>query len=194
MEPFIGLIVPWPLDYAPQGWVFCDGRLLSVAQNQALFALLRNTYGGDGRTTFAVPDLRGRFPVGINGQPGTIPAAKLGATGGSPTANLPLPAHQHGVSSVQAKSVLKVGTSAAGTQTTPTPGSCLVVSPAGGSTAAQIYQTTAPTTTVDVAGVSTSVTGSTDIAGGDSTTVNVLNPYLGLNFIIATQGIFPTRS
>ena len=67
VDPYLGSIVPWPINFAPRGWAFCHGQILPIAQNQALFALLGTTYGGDGRTTFALPDLRDRGIIGAGG-------------------------------------------------------------------------------------------------------------------------------
>ena len=72
-EPFIGQITIFPYNFEPRGWALCDGRLLPIAQYTALFSLLGTTYGGDGRTTFALPDLRGRIVVGIGNGPGLTP-------------------------------------------------------------------------------------------------------------------------
>lgn len=85
MEPFVGQIMLTALAYAPQGWVFCDGAKLSISEddNQALFALINNMYGGDGYTTFCVPDLRGAIPIGMNYS--AAPFYQLGAKGGSAT-------------------------------------------------------------------------------------------------------------
>jgi microcystin-dependent protein len=96
-EPFLGAVEEFAGNFAPRGWAFCDGRLLSIAQNQALFAILGTTYGGDGRTTFALPDLRGRIPVGVGAGPGLTPIA-LGEQGGQANLTLStanLPAHNH---------------------------------------------------------------------------------------------------
>lgn len=80
-EPFIGDIMLWPINFAPRGWAFCNGQLLPIFQNQALYALLGNTYGGDWRTNFALPDLRGRSIMGVDWESG----ADLGQRGGSAT-------------------------------------------------------------------------------------------------------------
>lgn len=84
-DPFIGEIMLWPINFAPYGWAFCDGSLLSIAQNQALFSLLETRYGGDGVSTFALPDLRGRVPLGAGTGPDLTPRT-LGIPGGSETA------------------------------------------------------------------------------------------------------------
>src|SRR5919112_5286387 len=99
MEPFLGEIRLVPFNFAPRGWALCAGQLIPISQNQALFALLGTTYGGNGRTTFALPDLRGRVPVGA-GQPAEGSSYLLGETGGQETVQLmsrQLPRHTHGV-------------------------------------------------------------------------------------------------
>lgn len=86
MDAFIGTILLVGWNYEPQGWAFCDGRLMNISQHQALFALIGTTYGGDGRTTFALPDLRGRVPIGM-GAGKNLPSVVIGQMGGSPAAN-----------------------------------------------------------------------------------------------------------
>lgn len=75
MDCMIGVIFPWPLNWAPYGWLMCDGQQLSISQYTALYSLLGTTYGGDGRTYFNIPDLRGRFPVGVNSSPSVTPTS-----------------------------------------------------------------------------------------------------------------------
>lgn len=99
MEPFIGQICLFGYPFAPRGWADCDGQLLAIAQNTALFSLLGTTYGGDGRTTFGLPDLRGRVPIHV-GHGNGLEGRKLGqAFGNSTTVLTPaqLPAHHHGL-------------------------------------------------------------------------------------------------
>lgn len=98
MEAFIGTIFPWPMNWAPDGWALCNGQILPISQYQALFSLIGNYYGGDGRTNFALPNLCGRIPVGMGQLPGgqNYP---LAANGGAETSALTtnnLPAHNHG--------------------------------------------------------------------------------------------------
>jgi microcystin-dependent protein len=96
-EPFIGEIRPFPYNFAPRGWAFCEGQLLPISQNTALFSLLGTTFGGDGRTTFALPDLRGRVPVGAGTGPG-LSARVLGEEAGEDGVTLgtaELPPHTH---------------------------------------------------------------------------------------------------
>ncbi|MFK8161573.1 MAG: phage tail protein [Lewinella sp.] len=97
MEPFIGQIQAFGFNFAPRGWAKCDGQLLAISQNQALFSLLGTTYGGDGRTTFALPDLRGRTMLHEGTGPG-LTTRRLGQRGGSETNTLnvtQLPSHNH---------------------------------------------------------------------------------------------------
>ncbi len=94
-DPFYGEIMPWPINYAPKGWAFCDGSLLPIAQYQALYALIGTTYGGNGVTSFALPDLRGRVPLGAGQSPSSSIMFDLGEQGGAETATFtqtPLPA------------------------------------------------------------------------------------------------------
>jgi microcystin-dependent protein len=167
MDPFIGEIRLVPFNYAPKGWALCAGQLLPINQNQALFALLGTTYGGNGQTTFAVPDLRGRIPVGA-GQPPVGSSYSLGATGGQETVKLrtrELPAHAHAVHA----------SSAAGTTKSPA-----TAFPArGGSYAAQRNVR-----------MKAGMIGRT---GGGEEHEN-RQPYLSLNYIIALYGIFPAQS
>jgi len=96
-EPFLGQITAFGFNFAPRSWGFCSGQIISISQNSALFALLGTTYGGDGRTTFMLPDLRGRMPISFNQGPG-LSSRPLGQRGGSETQaldNASLPSHSH---------------------------------------------------------------------------------------------------
>src|SRR5215211_7135341 len=98
-EPFIGQIMLVPYNFAPRGWAFCSGQILPIAQNTALFSLLGTTYGGNGQTTFALPDLRGRVPMSF-GQGAGLPNHSLGEVAGAETITLlqtQMPAHTHSV-------------------------------------------------------------------------------------------------
>jgi microcystin-dependent protein len=165
-EPYLGEIKLAGFGFAPRGWAHCNGQILQINQNQALFALLGITYGGNGQTTFALPDLRGRMPMHANGMPGE--------SGGEVTHTLSpqeMPAHNHGG--------MLVATDSA---TTGNPaGAVLGNVPAGGT---NIFRTADGSAALHPSSVTT--------AGG-SQAHNNMQPYATLNFIIALQGIFPSR-
>jgi len=172
MEPFIGEIIMFGGNFAPRGWALCDGALLSISQNQALFSILGTTYGGDGRTTFQLPDLRGRVAMHAGSGPG-LSTRKLGEKGGSESNTLSvaqLPSHNHSVA---------VGVSTvAGEESTPA-GQVLASS-------ANSFNEDA-TSGQNLGGVSQS-----NVGGGQS--VNNLQPYQCVNYIIALQGTYPSRN
>lgn len=220
MEAFIGTILAVGFNYAPKGWMFCNGQILSISQNSALFALLGTMYGGDGINTFALPDLRGRVIVGSQGfGPGVAPVQqgeKSGAnfvtviSNGSVSFTLTpanLPGHTHSGAGLSAATAINVATGG-GTQTaTPEAGGYLCASGAGPG-AATIYlpANATPTGTValNTSVCSSNVSGTTGSAGADTpvsapvqTTApmtSIMQPYTGLNYIIAMQGIFPSRN
>ena len=167
-DPFVAEIRIFTGNFAPTGWAFCDGQLLPISQNTALFSLLGTMYGGNGTTNFALPDLRGRHPMGVGQGPGLSDRAQ-GEVVGSETVTLltsEIPAHTHPV----------VASSAGATSE----------SPAGASFAegdADNYASGAAS--VDMASTA---------ATGGSSPHNNLQPYLACNFIIALQGVFPPRT
>lgn len=177
-EPFLGEIIMFGGNFAPRGWALCDGQLLAISQNQALFAILGTTYGGDGRTTFGLPDLRGRSPLHEGQGPGLTPRT-LGQRGGAEDTTLVvnnLPAHNHsGEGTVQ----LKASPDAADSS-----------DPTGRNLAlAEAYS--ADPATLDMAESSASLTTSNT---GANQEFNNMHPYQVVNFIIAIQGIFPSRN
>jgi microcystin-dependent protein len=175
-EPFLAEIVMFAGNFAPRGWAFCQGQILSIAQNTALFSLLGTTYGGNGQTTFALPDLRGRVPVGTGQGPG-LPSVDLGEVAGEPTHTLiitEMPAHNH---VVQVNASSDPGTSA---------------SPGG-----NIWATSTARDSMYVpSGTSTPMSNGAATAGiaGGSQPHNNMQPFLGMNFIIAIEGIYPSRN
>jgi len=181
-EPFVAQIMMFGGNFAPRGWAFCNGQILSIAQNTALFSLLGTTYGGNGQTTFALPNLQGRAPIHAGQSPGTSQYA-LGEMAGTENVTLisaQMPIHTH-------TTVVTINANASPQTASAEPTDAVM---AGGS-GQNIYATGAPdgTTTMN-AGMATAVVG---MAGG-SQPFSVLQPFLCVNFIIALQGIFPSRN
>ena len=173
-EPFIAEIRIVPYNFAPRGWAFCNGQIMSIAQNTALFSLLGTTYGGNGTTNFALPNLQDRAPLHWGTGPGLSPRT-LGETGGSAAVTLigsQLPAHTHSMLA------------------DPTGGG--LASPAGNTwgqpaarTPAPLYRNGSPNTAMSAAAL-----GST----GGSQPHNNWSPFTALSFVIALQGIYPARN
>lgn len=187
MEPFIGQIMMFGGNFAPRGWAMCDGQLLPISQYSALFSILGTMYGGDGRTTFALPDLRGRAPIGMGNGPG-LSDVREGQKGGRETVTLTvneMPSHNHSANTANLKSVAPGHT---GPGDTDTPGPTAMPANAVG----QLIYSNAPADTTMAQGT---VTGSVSIGntGGNQPT-DIRNPFIGMNYIIALQGIFPSRS
>lgn len=185
MEPFLGQIILFGGNFAPRGWAQCNGQLLPISQNSALFSILGTTYGGDGRTTFALPDLRGRAPIGWGNGPGLGPV-ELGEVGGAQTTTLTipnLPSHNHPVT--QSLQVAQGASSNGGDTDTPNPGAV----PAAASGNA-IYSHSTPDTTLLPAHATGTIT--VGVTGGNAP-VSIQNPYVGMNYIIALEGIYPSR-
>ncbi len=180
MQPFLGQITLFPYDFAPMGWAFCQGQLLPISQNTALFALLGTQFGGDGTRTFALPDLRGRVANGQGQGPGLSPYS-VGEMQGTEQVALTAattPSHTHGF------------TALATAATTNAPAGALPAEAHGtGRGGGFAVNTYAP----PGAGV-TLAPGQVAPATGGGRAHNNLQPYLTLNWCIALQGIFPSRS
>lgn len=159
-------------NFAPRNWMFANGQILSIAQNTALFSLLGTTYGGNGQTTFALPDLRGRVPIGPGQGPG-LTNRELGEQGGAEyrtLSALQMPIHNHALNA----------STATATSSSPSPGGKTLAAIQG----AGAYATVAPNTALSGASVGT--------AGGSQPFDN-MPPYTGINYIICAQGIYPSR-
>ena len=180
-DPFIAEMIHFGGNFAPRGWAFCDGQLLPISQNSALFSLLGTSFGGDGRTTFGLPDLRGRVMVHDGGSTGPgLSSVRLGEKGGSETVTLntqQIPSHTHGLGLATLQGTPVIGDSVAVT------GNALSL------TFARTYSTTAPTAVMHT----DSIAGTTDAAGG-SQSHNNRQPYQSVNCIIALVGTFPSRN
>jgi microcystin-dependent protein len=172
-DPFIGEITIFPYNFAPAGWAKCEGQLLPIAQNTALFSLLGTTYGGDGETTFGLPDLRGRVVIGHGIGPG-LPNYQLGQIGGNTNTTLSvanLPPHNH------TATLNHPAKNGAGDET----------NPGGGypATANTDFYAETPNTTLGDATITINNTGS-------GTSFTNMQPYLTMGYYIALQGVYPS--
>jgi microcystin-dependent protein len=173
-DPFVAEIRIFPFNFAPKGWAWCDGQLMPLSQNTALFSLLGTTYGGDGKSNFALPDLQGRAPMHPGQGPG-LSLHDLGETGGSETVSLlesELPSHTHSLRA-----------DAADPADVQAPSAAVVLARSSGGNA---YQSSA-------AGLVSMAPEMLAPAGGDQPHNN-LQPYLTFHFCIALQGVFPPRT
>ena len=172
-DPFVAEIRIFPFNFPPRGWAFCDGQLMSISQNTALFSLLGTTYGGDGRTNFALPNLQGRAPMHPGQGPG-LSLYDLGEVGGTDTVTLlqsEAPAHPHAWNASNQDA------------TNQSPVSELTASGVGG-----ITMYAAPPASL------TPLNSNAVGPVGSNQPHNNLQPYLTVNFCIALQGIYPPRS
>jgi microcystin-dependent protein len=184
MEPTLGEIRIFAGNFAPRAWAFCNGQLLPINQNQALFSILGTTYGGDGRTTFALPDMRGRTAIHAGNGPG-LSDRRLGSRGGTETNTLNitnLPSHDHAAT-------MKVSNTAINAN--PANGFPGLISGRAQSTPPAVAQMTAYSSTRNVNMNANSVTiGNT----GGNQAINNMQPWLAMYYIIALQGLFPSRN
>ncbi|NVB39024.1 phage tail protein [Pseudenhygromyxa sp. WMMC2535] len=170
MEPFIGQIIIFAGNFAPRGWAMCHGQLLSISENTALFSILGTTYGGNGKTTFGLPDLRGRVPISAGDGPG-LSVHTLGQKSGAEqvtlsAANMPSHNHSLNVFSGDAKQSSASGNVLGDAQT-------------------QVYSSDSPNATASEHAIANT---------GGSQPVSTMQPYLAINYIIALQGLYPSRS
>jgi len=170
-NPFVAEIRIFPFNFAPKGWAFCDGQILPLSQNTALFSLLGTTYGGDGKSNFALPNMQGNAPMHPGQGPG-LSLHDLGETGGSDTVSLlesEIPSHSHGFVASQADGIARL------------PGGKLAANMIG----VNGYAAPGAIVQMDSRAIAP--------AGGDQPHNN-MQPYLTLNFCIALQGVFPPRT
>ncbi len=189
-DPFLGEIRMVGFNFNPQGWALCNGQLMSISQNSALFALLGTTFGGDGVTTFSLPDYRGRGPVGMGNGPSLTPIVQ-GEVSGTESVTIlsaQMPAHTHVATGT---GTFGVAGTASNPLTVPSVTNSVLAASGGGPGSASIWSDTL-TTPVTLTNPQT-VTVTVEPAGG-SQPLPIRNPYLGTNFIIALNGIFPSRN
>lgn len=180
-EPFIGEIKIFGFNFAPQSYMTCQGQILSIAQNTALFSLLGTTYGGNGQTTFALPDLQGRVPIGQGTGPG-LPGYTMGQVGGTPTTTLissNMPIHNHAATGINVRIPV----------TSASEDSSATNNYIGNAVNDTFGPVASPTASLGAPVVS----GATAMAGG-SQPFSIMNPYLAINYSIAIFGIFPSRN
>lgn len=178
MEGTIAEIRMFAGNFAPRTWLFCNGQTMSIAQNTAMFSLLGTTFGGNGQTTFGIPDFRGRVAVGTGTGPG-LPNIQLGQLGGTPTVTLlttNMPAHNHPIT---------------GTVTPQAAGDgVLNTDPEGRRIGPGAFYAASS----DLANMAPAVVNLTVGVNGGSQPFSILQPYLGMNYIICQFGIFPSRN
>ncbi|WP_044401930.1 phage tail protein [Lacinutrix sp. Hel_I_90] len=188
MDPFIGQIQPFGFNFNPRGWSKCDGQLLAISSYSALFSLLGTTYGGDGRTTFGLPDLRGRSIVHIGNGPG-LSNISWGEKGGVEQLYMTqanMPSHAHAL--VNGTANVDIFTTDSASATADTDGGANALGT--GTEMPDIFRES-PTTADKLGGVN--ISGTTTASGG-SMPMESRNPFLGINVCIAMEGIFPSRS
>lgn len=181
-EPFIGEVKLLAFEFAPKGYQPCSGQILSIASNTALFSLLGTTYGGDGHTTFALPDLRGRMPIGQGSGPG-LPSHSMGERAGAVSVTLltsNMPAHNHPATGITVN--IPVSTGGADAE-----------SPAGAflaNTGSEVFSS------ISTAGQNygSPIVGGMTGQSGSGMPLGIMNPYLVMNYSIAIYGIFPSRN
>jgi microcystin-dependent protein len=210
-SPFVGQIQTFGFNFAPRGWALCQGQSLPISQNSALFALLGTTYGGNGTTTFQLPDLQGRVAVGQGQGPG-LSSYVTGQKAGTENTQLTIaniPSHTHaatftptgggGGSAITA--TLNVVNASGNATTAGATGTSYLAGSHGAAANAGIYTTTGTLTalnagSITVAGGGGGITGGTvtNALTGSSVPFSTLSPYLCINYCIALQGIFPSRN
>jgi microcystin-dependent protein len=200
METYMGTIVAWAPNYAPSQWLFCLGQTLSISANNALFAILGTTYGGNGTTTFQLPNLAGRVPVGAGSGAG-LTTYTLGEVGGTEKVTLNitnLPSHTHvaTVAGLAINSITIKASSQDATDHAPSPTANSIAAPIYIGDGSQVagFNNVAPDTALSVAASGTISGTVTNALTGGNIPVPIIQPYLALNYIICTQGIFPPRN
>lgn len=179
MEGYIAEVRMFAGNFAPRSWAFCQGQTLSIAQNTALFSLLGTTYGGNGQTTFVLPDFRGRVAVGTGTGPG-LPQVTLGEVAGTATVTLlqtQMPAHTHALTG-------SLTMQAAGDGTLSTDASNRRIGPGA-------FYSASAADLVNMAPLNGTLTAANT---GGNQPFSIMQPYLGMNYIICLEGIFPSRN
>ncbi|MDT4291539.1 tail fiber protein [Methylomonas sp. MO1] len=191
-DPFLGEICTFSFNFCPRGYLEAAGQTVSIQQNTALFSLLGTQYGGDGRQTFALPDLRGRSPIGDGQGPGLSPI-QVGEETGSEFITIlqnQMPAHNHSAQTNVTVSASINAVSTAGNSTNPS-GKVLATS----ASRDNLYSNVTPNASLDPGAISTSASATTTVGiAGANQPLYIRSPVLGVKYCVATQGIFPSRN
>jgi microcystin-dependent protein len=186
-QPYVGQIILVGFSFAPVGWLPCDGRLVAIAEYDVLFQLIGTTYGGDGEETFALPDLQGRVPMGMGTGPG-LTTRSIGERDGSEELTLTinnLPVHTH---AIDISNVVAAIACRSGAANSASPAGNI---PAGEAAGVTMTYSSQPADTVMGAAVSPGNSAPTGITGGSQAHTN-MQPYLVMQYCIATEGVFPS--
>ena len=201
MDPFIGQIIMFAGNFAPRDWAFCDGQLLPISQNQSLYSILGITYGGDGRTTFGLPDFRGRVPIG-QGQGNGLTTRRMGEQIGIEEVTLStaqMPIHSHAAkTTISGSSVAAKLNASSAEGTTNVPLNNYLAMPTNiARSSVNMYGSSADVEMandaikIDVSGLSAETT--VNQTGGNSAHNNI-QPSLVMNYIICVNGVYPPRN
>jgi microcystin-dependent protein len=197
-DALMGMIQPFAFGFAPYNWALCNGQIINIVTNTALYSLLGTTFGGDGKTTFGLPDLQCRTLVGVGGGTGQTSPVDWGEKEGIQNVNISLgnlPAHSHalangdgtnGTAKVTTVVTTVNNTNASNASNTGNNG-------LGTSGSMQPIYRESPSGTDHIGGVESKITGSTAVAGSTSTSIDIRNPFLGLYYCIAFYGYYPIR-
>lgn len=186
-EPYLGEVCTFANSYCPIGYADADGRLLSIAQNSALFSLLGTTYGGDGRSNFALPDLRARNPIGVGAGPGLAPV-DLGEMSGQENVALlqtNLPQHNHTATTIVSATLHAVSSN--GNATNPS-GKLAAVS----ANRDNVYSNSTANAEMSPEAITAGATTTVGLTGNNQP-FSVRNPYVGMHYCVATSGLYPAR-
>ncbi|WP_236940361.1 phage tail protein [Flavobacterium anhuiense] len=195
MEVYLGTILSFAFNYPPAGWAACNGQTMSISQNSALFALLGTTYGGNGVSTFGLPDLRGRSPIHFGQGPGLSPVV-IGESAGTENTTLTtanMPAHVHALTGGTATVAITATTITGGTITNETDNGNNSFASSGSTP--NIYSEPGGSGTDKIGGLTgTATLGGTTAITGSTIPFSIRDPYLAVNMCIALNGIFPSRN
>ncbi|MFL1559357.1 phage tail protein [Pseudomonas sp. O11] len=195
MDVYMGTVMTFAFNYAPSGWALCNGQIINIAQNQALFAVLGTVYGGNGVQTFGLPNLQSRAPICQGTGPG-LSTRTMGEISGAETVTSTvnnLPNHTHTMAGVTATTTVQLANPASNPLGDPTTTNSYIGASGSGPGLANIFSDAQGASPVPLKGAQTAITGSISPTG-NGLPMAIMNPHLVLNFSIALEGIFPTRN